>query len=189
MARKIVGLIVGSEAVYAFKDEKPASFDTFVTLVKDTRDDNLKEFELLGDESPTGAFRSIGKFTVQNVKLLKNPYQEFKFEPVTASYLKIKIISNYGSRYPGGDVAAMVYEFKLLGRSEPAAGESPSSTATRSPSPSKTKEANILAAADGGQLLAAPNDTWSGTIDGKGRTSAAGSRERSGSRIQGRKAC
>jgi len=119
-----VQLEVGSEAVYAFKDEKPASFDTFATLVKGTASDNLKEFELLvGDESPTGAFRSIGKFTVQNVKLLKSPYQEFKFEPVTAKYLKIKIISNYGSVYPSGLVAALVYEFKVLGKLGPAAAQ------------------------------------------------------------------
>jgi hypothetical protein len=119
-----VQLQVGSEAVYAFKDEKPASFDTFATLVKGTTSTNLKEFELLvGDESPTGAFRSIGKFTVQNVKLLKSPYQAFKFEPVTAKYLKIKIISNYGDVYPSGVVAALVYEFKVLGKLGPAAAQ------------------------------------------------------------------
>jgi len=158
-------LIVGSEAVYAFKDEQPATFDTFTTLVKGTAGDNLKEFELLaGDESPTGTFRSIGTFTVANAKMLKTPYQEFKFDPVTAKYLKIKIISNYGVVYPSGDVAARVYEFKLLGKLEPGA-QAASSSAT-SPPP-KPKENNILAAASGGQLLIAPNDSWAATIDGK----------------------
>lgn len=87
---------VPAEAVYAFKDEQPATFDTFSTLVPDAWGRNLKEFELLaGDESPTGTFRSIGTFTAQNAKMLKSPYQEFKFEPVTAKYLKVKLISNY----------------------------------------------------------------------------------------------
>jgi hypothetical protein len=58
---------------------------------------NVKEFELLqGNESPTGFFQSIGKFQTQNVKLFENPYQEFKFSPVTAKYLKVKILSTYG---------------------------------------------------------------------------------------------
>ena len=160
-----VQLAVQNEAVYAFKDESPATFDTFTTLVKETADDNLKEFELLvGDESPTGSFRSIGKFTVANAKLLKSPYQQFKFEPVTAKYLKIKVISNYGSVYPSGMTAARVYEFKLLGKLEPAAANTSSPAASPI---SKTADNNILAAANGGQLLVAPNDTWSGTIDGK----------------------
>jgi hypothetical protein len=100
----------GQEAVYAFKDEQPATFDRFATLVTAANETNLREFELLaGDESPTGTFRSIGTFTVQNAKMLKSPYQEFKFNPVTAKYLKVKLISNYG--YPGGQIN--VAEFKV----------------------------------------------------------------------------
>jgi len=37
------------------------------------------QFELLaGDDSPTGAFRSIGVFTTQNTKMMQSPYQVFK---------------------------------------------------------------------------------------------------------------
>jgi von Willebrand factor type A domain/Sad1 / UNC-like C-terminal len=100
------------EAVYAFKDEQPATFDTFSTLVPDASGDNAKELELLiSDDSPTGTFRSIGTFTVQNAKMLKSPYQEFKFEPVTAKYLKIKIISNY---HMSLDYWTRVCEFKVF---------------------------------------------------------------------------
>jgi Mg-chelatase subunit ChlD len=149
-------IAVGQEGVYAFKDEQPATFDKFATLVPNTSDSNLKEFELLvADDSPTGTFRSIGKFTVQNAKLMKSPYQEFKFEPVTAKYLKIKLLSNYG----GG---LSIYEFKLFGQTnvKTAAAES-------TPTEKKTTSQNILEQANGGQVLVAPNDLWNQTNDGK----------------------
>jgi hypothetical protein len=82
-------------AVYAFKDERPATFDAFAVLVPRSGD-NLKEFELFaGNESPTGKFDSIGKFTVVNAKFMKSPYQEFKFQPVKAKYLKVLLLSSY----------------------------------------------------------------------------------------------
>ena len=170
-------IAVGQDGVYAFKDEQPARFDRFATLVPDTSDSNLKEFELLvGDDSPTGTFRSIGKFTVQNAKLMKSPYQEFKFEPVTAKYLKIKLISSYG----GG---LNIYEFKLFGEpnakpsadsgaretaiSESAGAKSAAETKEASVSQKKPETTNILAQSAGGQVLVAPNDLWNQTIDGK----------------------
>jgi hypothetical protein len=102
--------VVGSWAVYGFKDQKPASFDTFKVLILGAESWNLKEFELLaGNDSPTGKFESIGKFQTQNVRFFKDPYQEFRFPPVTARYLKIKVISSHGFSSVG------VYEFQLLG--------------------------------------------------------------------------
>lgn len=102
--------VVGSWAVYGFKDEKPARFDTFKVLILGTESWNLKDFELLaGNDSPTGKFESIGKFQTQNVRFFKDPYQEFKFPPVKAKYLKVKVISSHGFSSVG------VYEFQLLG--------------------------------------------------------------------------
>jgi hypothetical protein len=102
--------VVGSWAVYGFKDEKTASFDTFKVLILGTESWNLKDFELLaGNDSPTGKFESIGKFQTQNVRFFKDPYQEFKFPPVKARYLKVKVISSHGFSSVG------VYEFQLLG--------------------------------------------------------------------------
>jgi hypothetical protein len=151
----------GQEAVFAFKNEQPATFDRFATLVTEASNWNLKTFELLaGDDSPTGSFRSIGTFTVQNAKMLKSPYQEFKFEPVTAKYLKVKLISNYGA-YNALNVA----EFKVFGK--PAAtAEGGTSPAPPKPVPAAAK-VNLLSAANGGQLLVAPDDSWSAVIDGK----------------------
>jgi hypothetical protein len=100
----------GGWAVYGFKDDKPATFDTFKVLILETATLNLKEFELLaGNDSPTGKFESIGKFQTQNVRFFKEPYQEFRFPPVKAKYFKVKVISSYGFS------SVAVYEFQLLG--------------------------------------------------------------------------
>ena len=87
---------VGETAVFGFKDERPARFDTFAMLIP-TRGRNPKEFELLvGDQSPTGAFRSIGTFHPENNKVFKTDgWQEFRFPAVTAPYLKVRLISNF----------------------------------------------------------------------------------------------
>ena len=55
----------GEWAVFAFKDERPAIFDTFAVLIPKSGD-NVKEFELLVGDSPTGKFTSVGKFTTVN---------------------------------------------------------------------------------------------------------------------------
>lgn len=101
---------LGKEAVYGFKDEQAATFDTFTMLISETGDYNVKEFELLvGNDSPTGNFESISKFQTQNVKLFKTPYQVFKFPAITSKYLKIKLLATFGSTHPG------VHEFQLFG--------------------------------------------------------------------------
>jgi len=105
------GFWIGGEAVYAFKDEKQATFDTFTVLIPETQNYNVKEFELLaGNDSPTGRFESIGRFQAQNIKFVKQPYQEFKFPPVQARFLKVRILSSHG-----GSREALAYEVQLLG--------------------------------------------------------------------------
>jgi len=100
----------GGWAVYGFKDDSLAIFDTFKVLILGTESWNLKEFELLaGNDSPTGKFESIGKFQTQNVRFFKNLYQEFRFPKVQAKYFKVKVISSHGFSSVG------VYEFQLLG--------------------------------------------------------------------------
>jgi len=102
--------VTGSWAVYGFKDDKPARFDTFKVLILGTESWNLKEFELLaGSDSPTGKFESIGKFQTDNLRFFKDPYQAFKFPPVEARYLKVRVISSHGFSSVGA------YEFQLLG--------------------------------------------------------------------------
>ena len=63
-------LNLGQWGVFAFKDERPATFNMFTMLIFRSSQMNVKEFELLqGNESPTGFFQSIGTFKTQNVKL------------------------------------------------------------------------------------------------------------------------
>ena len=100
-----------SSAVYAFKYEQLATFDTFVLYIPGKDDSNLKEFELLvSDRSWSGPFRSIGKFQAQNGGSVRTPYQPFTFPEVTSRYLKVQLESNYGDGRLTG-----LYEFQLLG--------------------------------------------------------------------------
>jgi TIR domain len=102
---------ISGEAVYAFKDERQATFDTFTVLIPETQNYNVKEFELLaGNDSPTGRFESIGRFQTQNIKFVKQPYQQFTFPPVQARYLKVKILSSHA-----GSRDALAYEVQLFG--------------------------------------------------------------------------
>jgi hypothetical protein len=102
---------VGEEAVFAFKDERAATFDSFSMLIPRSGR-NPKQFELFVADSPTGPFRSLGTFQPQNVRLMKTAgWQEFKFPPVTAKYLKVKLRSNYE------DVVWIdLFEFRLSGQ-------------------------------------------------------------------------
>ena len=112
------GLGSHAEAVYAFKDEKPATIEMFTMLIPGTADNIVKEFELfIGNDSPTGPFESLGKFRTQNIKLFKTPYQEFKFPAIKAKYLKIKLLSTYGGDSPNLD-HPNVPEVQLFGRVE-----------------------------------------------------------------------
>jgi hypothetical protein len=86
----------GDEAVFSFKDGKAATFSKFSILIAATSGGNVKDFELLAADTPTGAFRSLGRFATQNVRLIKTPYQEFTFPETTAKYLKVKVLSTHG---------------------------------------------------------------------------------------------
>jgi hypothetical protein len=97
-------------AVFAFKDKRPATFDEFRILIPEAGKSNVKDFELLqGNESLTGPFELIGKFQAQDLIILETPYQPFKFDPVTAKYLKVILRSNYGYAW------YVLYQIQLFG--------------------------------------------------------------------------
>jgi hypothetical protein len=107
----------GEEAIFAFKDERPATFDTFSVLIPN-KGNNLKEYELLvADESMAGPFRSVRKCETVNAKVLpKKGYQECSFPAETAKYLKVKLLSGHETdKHKRG---MFLYEFRLLGRLE-----------------------------------------------------------------------
>jgi hypothetical protein len=106
-------LWAGQEAIYAFKDEGLATFDTFA-VATNASGANPKEYELLaGNDGPTGQFRSVAVCSVANTKFERDPFQKCRFTPVTAKYLKVKLKSTYA-----GDNTAYATEFKLFGKLE-----------------------------------------------------------------------
>ena len=105
-----IGNALGKEAIYSFKDDRTAAFDTFTMLISQTDDCNVKEFELLaGNDLAAGTFESLGKFHTQNAKSFKTPYQAFKFTEVTAKYVKFKPLTSHGPS------RLCIREFQLFG--------------------------------------------------------------------------
>lgn len=143
------------EGVYGFKGDAPARFGRFALLVPDSESHNLKQFELLaGDEGPFGHFRSLGKFTIKNARGRTNDgYQEFNFTPVTAKYLKVKLLSPQDP----DDKRICLYEFQLLGE--------PTGPAAASTKPTPSPGINLLSPDNGGSVAIEPNDNWKQTID------------------------
>jgi len=175
------------EGVWGFKDGKAATFDRFEMLIPGTDHYNVKDFELfVGDESPTGSFRSIGSFTTQNIKFMQAPYQAFTFPPVTAKYFKVALKTDWGGGYIAADdfrlFGALAPEGSTAGLGQipgqqigaqaapgaPTNGETqPAATAAATPVEGGGSDADLLAPANGGTLLAAPNDEWSKLNDGE----------------------
>jgi hypothetical protein len=146
------------EGVFGFKDGQAATFDRFEMLIPETSEYNVKEFELsAGNNGPAGSFQPIGTFTTQNIKFMQAPYQAFSFPPVTAKYLKVTFKSDWG----GGYIAA--YDLKLFGTLAPAGTADATAAA---PAASIGGGVDLLGAANGGTILAAPNDEWAKLNDG-----------------------
>ena len=102
--------VKSAELVFGFK-EKTALISKVSWLIPATQADNVKDFEILvSNESPTSGFKSVGKFTTQNILLVKTPYQEFSFEPAKARYVKWKCLSNFGHAWTYG------YGLKIYGK-------------------------------------------------------------------------
>ncbi|MEW6665952.1 MAG: VWA domain-containing protein [Thermodesulfobacteriota bacterium] len=88
------------EGVWAFRREKPATFEAVGILLPSRNEYNLKDFEVLvGDQGPTGAFRSVGSFTTKNTKMMPDGWQLFTFPKVQAKYIKFVFKSDHGGGY------------------------------------------------------------------------------------------
>jgi Ca-activated chloride channel family protein len=110
------------KAVFGFKGEKTATFDTVRIFIGETSDDNIKSLELLvSNDSPTGPFKSVGTFEPLNIRMHKTGgWQEFKFAPVTAKYLICKMttydtaqvrIPKVGNAHKGLEILGKVNPF------------------------------------------------------------------------------
>ena len=106
----------GEEAIFAFKGEQPATFDTFSILIPDGGE-NVKELELLVSDSLNGPFRSVGRFQPQNLRLFRTGgYQDFTFAPITARYVKVKLVAGYGASGDPSHTRMKLHELRLIGQ-------------------------------------------------------------------------
>jgi len=104
----------GATLTIGFKGGKSATIERCAWWIDATYPGNVKDFELsVSNESPTAGFKSIGTFTTQNIRLLKDPFQEFAFSPVRARFVKWKPLTNYGGSPQGNTYG---YGLKILGR-------------------------------------------------------------------------
>jgi len=103
-------------AVFAFRDEKPATIDSVAVYVESTSPSNLKELAVYAaDQSEAGPFHKVTTVTLPNYKNMRAPMQEFKIEPFTARYVKLEIVSwQNGSGMSNGYVGNM----QLLGKQQ-----------------------------------------------------------------------
>lgn len=142
------------EGVFAFSSGKPATIDGIGVLIPARNQYNVREIEVLvGDDGPLGEFTSVGTFETQNLRHFLSPYQAFEFAPVTARFVKVRLVKDHG----GGYVAA--YDLQVYGSVDQAAAPYVAGTPATG--------TDLLAAANGGTLLAAPNDEWTKLNDGK----------------------
>jgi hypothetical protein len=114
MERKLGSNVIGTHgfAVFAFRDEKPATIDAVGVFVEGTDRSNLKELTIYAsDQSETGPFRKVASLTLPNYRNMRAPFHEFKVDPFTARYAKIELMSWQNSDGPNGYVGNM----QLLG--------------------------------------------------------------------------
>jgi len=106
------GTDADSDAVYAFKDKKPARFHKLTVLISGSNDFNPKDIDVLaGNEGPKGSFAPVGKCTLTNRLLFETRYQECELPPTTARYVKLKVLSSYHF-----NAWAHVPQIRLFGR-------------------------------------------------------------------------
>jgi len=107
-----VGTDADSDAVYGFKDKKPARFHKLTVLISGSNDYNPKDIDVLsGNEGPKGSFVSVGKCTLTNRLLFETRYQECELPPTTARYVKLKVLTSYHF-----NAWAHLPQVRLLGR-------------------------------------------------------------------------
>lgn len=81
-------------AVFAFRDEKPATIDTVGVFVERADSRNVKQLAIYAsDGSETGPFRKIAVLTVPNYRNMRAPFHEFTVGPFEARYVKVELLS------------------------------------------------------------------------------------------------
>lgn len=97
------------EVVFGFASDRTANIDTFAIYIPEKTSFNPKEMELfVGDEGPSGAFRSLGVINPLDARV-RDGWQEFRLPPqTTGKFFKVKLVSGQGSMM-------YLYEMRLYG--------------------------------------------------------------------------
>lgn len=99
--------------VFAFNQERPAVIDRLDYYVPASNRYTLSALEIwTSTQSADGPFDSVGLFSVQNVHLTRQPFQEFSWKPIQAKYVKIKL----GNPFAGENYPSRGYEMRLWGQ-------------------------------------------------------------------------
>ena len=149
--KKLEGPVYSGAGVWSFKDGKAATFDQVEVLVTGASSYNLKDFEILSADELDGSYKSLGEFTVQNVKMMPEGWQGFKFPETTARFVKIIFKDGQNGHVSGN---SLKLKGKIVEDSEPAE------------KPEETDGIDILSQKNGATLISAPNENWN-TLNGK----------------------
>lgn len=155
--KKTEALYPGEEAAFSFQGNQSVLLEKFAVPVFEQSNYNPGALELWGSlDSPESGFFPIQTVQVKNQVFFGNVYQEFPIDPPPAvRYLKVVIGPGSG----GGH--SYQHEWKAYGRyvTEDEIAEYRKQADQR--------ERNLLAAANGGQLIAASDMKYQALIDGR----------------------
>lgn len=144
--KKFGGPTYAGAGVWSFKDGKAATFSQIEVLVPKAYKYNLKDFEVLASDEMSGPYRSLGEFTVQNIKMMPEGWQGFKFPETTAHFIKVIFKTDQGGGYISGNA------LKLMGTID--------ETSEEKEKPEEPDGIDILSEKNGGTLVNAPSDIW-----------------------------
>jgi len=149
-------MYAGQEVVFSFKDNQPVLIEKFLVPIFKQYKYNPGTIELFGSATdPETGYFSVGLIQVKNRVFFGNVYQEFTIDPPQAlRYLKAII----GPGSTGGH--SYNSEWKAYGKY--LTDEEFAQYITKE----EKREKNILAANNGGQLIAASNMNFKYLIDG-----------------------
>jgi hypothetical protein len=94
-------------AVVSLRKEQSTQIDTLAVHVDAQSSYNLKTLELFTADAERGPFKKIGEFEIPNYKNMRAPFHEFKFEPATATFVKLQISNFQQGDGPNGNVCTM----------------------------------------------------------------------------------
>jgi VWFA-related protein len=159
LAGSYVSLYYGQgDGIYGLKNDASATINAVRVCITETNIANIRNLELSVADSPAGPFTQVAKVEVANMNFAKTGgWQEFKFEPVTARYYRLKLDAKsniIGVRNNGSN------RIQIAGKIDKA-----------SPEPSKPvaipddKMTNLFTPGCS-EMVAAPNNQWEALLAG-----------------------